>query len=151
MAACVDSRNAVKFLFVALCVATFAYQMSFIFVQWRNEETAVSTEYISTGGLTLPAITICPDDAFKKNVTGLPIHTEEGYVDATYDAEDILDVAEVTKQWNMTTTRTDPYGRCYTLQSNKKVLAMSYDHSIVIKTDMTLNIFCTTRFVFVQQ
>jgi hypothetical protein len=50
---------ALKILILTICVALFTYQMSFIWEQYRNEETSIAMQNLPNLGLRLPAATVC--------------------------------------------------------------------------------------------
>ncbi len=141
--ACASSKNALKLLFVVLCVATFAYQMSFIFGQWRNEETTISMENIVSKTLRVPTFTVCTLKAFKRDRTN---PSEKEYLAATYDASEIFEMDKVTKYFNVTTVRSATYGRCYTLKSDSEVQALALtggSGTITFSSYMDVEIFGT--------
>jgi hypothetical protein len=59
MAGCTGGIVALKAVFLVVCVRLFIYQMSFIWVQFRNEETSIAMENVPNAELRLPATTVC--------------------------------------------------------------------------------------------
>jgi hypothetical protein len=59
MAGCTGGIAALKAVFYVVCVGLFIYQMSFIWVQFINEETSIAMENVINSGLRLPDTTVC--------------------------------------------------------------------------------------------
>jgi hypothetical protein len=59
MAWCTGGIAALKAVFYVVCAGLFIYQMSFIWVQFTNEETSIAKENIQNSDLRLPATTVC--------------------------------------------------------------------------------------------
>jgi hypothetical protein len=56
---CPSGILALKAVFYAVCVGLFIYQMSFIWVQFMNEETLIGMENVINSELRLPLTTVC--------------------------------------------------------------------------------------------
>jgi hypothetical protein len=50
---------ALKVLFVTICIGLFIYQMSFIWVQFRDKETSIAMQNVPHADVRLPAATVC--------------------------------------------------------------------------------------------
>lgn len=126
-----------KVVIALLCVAVFAYQMSFIFMQFYNRETNTGIEYQFNKALRLPAVSICSSRPFKG---AFQSPSEQDYLNNTHSYDNLF-AKENKDKWNVSEFRSFIMGRCYSFTREEPVKSVSLDELIVIRSSHELNVY----------
>ncbi len=128
----------VGFLTFLPCFCVFIYQMSFIWKQYLREEASVALESVSHDRLPMPAVTVCAEEAFKRELRDPP--SEEEYISATFSKGELFPNGTVAG-WNVSEVRSLYLGRCYIFTSDELVVAMNLSASIKTWQNVSAHVY----------
>ncbi len=97
---------------IYVCYFTlFGVQMTEVWKRYADEDTIVSVKQVVHQSMTLPTLTICPRDVFKKVSKDIK---------EVYKASDIFPYPQkVSKKFKMKDLKSGFYGQCQSLQAIK--------------------------------